>query len=234
MRILVVDDELAIQQYLINIISDNYKEWTVTGCSVYEEALALADENTFDLFIVDYELDKNNKSKNGYNLGLELKKSDKYKQTPIIFETSYSEYIFDALNNLNCIYYLVKPYDDAKVISMIDKILTCVPVKKTISLKDVNGISAYVQVDDIIYAEATGHRICIYMPGTHIECYRISLEELSNLCEGTLVRTHKSFLVNKNYIQNIDKVNKYVTVRHPAGYKSYTIKIGRAYSNMLI
>lgn len=229
MNILIIEDELAIQQYLANIIKDNYPHWNVNTCNTYEQAICMATENTYNLFIIDYELDSHNSDKNGIKLGLEIASMPKHKTTPIIFETSYSEHIFDAVNKLNCVYYLTKPYNTAQVISMLKKIISYIPLKQTLSLKDEFGISAYIHLEDIIYVESNHHKLTIVMPATTFICTGHTLDTFAELCNGSLIRCHKSYLVNKHYVTHIDRTTSYVTAKHPANRKAHTIKLGRAY-----
>lgn len=233
MNILIIEDELAIQHYLAQIIKDNYPHWTVNTCSTYEQGLSMASDNTYNLFIIDYELDINDSSKNGIALGQKISTMSKYRSTPIIFETSYSEHIFNAVNTLNCVYYLIKPYDTAQVMSMLKKIIDYIPLKKTLSLKDEYGISAYIHLEDIIYVESNRHKLTIYMPATIFVCTGHSLETLAELCGGTLIRCHKSFLVNKAYISHIDAKNSCVDLKHPSSHKTYIAKLGRAYQDYI-
>ncbi len=233
MNILIIEDELAIQNYLVKIIKDNYPAWQASTCSTYEQGIVMASENIYDLFIIDYELDKLNIDKNGISLGIAISEMNKYNSTPIIFETSYSEHIFDAVNKLNCVYYLTKPYDDAQVIAMLKKIENHIPLKQTISLKDEYGISAYIHLEDIIYVEANRHKLTITLPATTFICTGHSLDTLASLCGGALIRCHKSFLVNKYYVTYIDKTTAYVNLKHPSSNKLYSAKLGRSYTALL-
>lgn len=229
MNILIIEDELAIQQHLAAIIHDHYSMWTVDVCGTYEQAVAMATENTYTLFIIDYELDKNNPLKNGLALGLELSAMSKYKKTPIIFETSYSEHIFDAVNQLNCVYYLTKPYGTEQVITMLEKLTHYLPLNKKLSLKDAYGISAYIYLEDIIYVRANRHKLNIVMPSTTFICSGHTLDTLADMCDGALVRCHRSYLVNKHYIFQLDKTSQSVDLKHPVTDQTFSANLGRSY-----
>lgn len=233
MNILIIDDVLTIQEYLKTIINENYPKWHADICGSYEQAVTMASENNYDLFIIDYELDTNDSSKNGIALGLFLSSMEKYRTTPIIFETSYSEHIFNAVNKLNCVYYLIKPYDTLMVTEMLKKATNYLPPETSISLKDEYGISAYIHPEDIIYVEANRHKLTLFMASSTFTCVGHSLDSLSKLCSSTLIRCHKSYLVNRQYITHIDKISWYITVKHPSYPKSYTLKLGRAYTDLL-
>lgn len=233
MKVLIVDDDLHIREYLSKIIKDLYPYWNVCTCDTFEQTVSLATEHTYDMFILDYELDNSNPDKNGIALGLTLQNMPKYQSTPIVFETSYTEHVFDAVNNLNCVYYLTKPYDTPQVITMLDKILHHIPQKITLTLKDEYGIFTYIRLEDIIYVEANRHKLTIHMPDTTFICASHNLESLADLSDGSLIRCHKSFLINKNYITHVDKINMFVTLAHPSSKERYTIALGRSYKTAL-
>ncbi len=234
MNILIIEDNKTIQNYLIEIIKNNYPIWETDICSTFQQGLDMATDNSYDAFIIDYELDVNNTDKNGIHLGVALSTMPKYKNAPIIFETSYTEHIFNVVNKLNCVYYLTKPYDTTQVLDMLKKLENTIPVKKTISVTDEYGISAYIDLEDIILVEANHHKLTITMPSTTFICKGHSLDTLAKLCDGVLLRCHKSFLVNKNYVSSIDKKTLCVQVKHPSCAITHFAKLGRAYLNFMV
>ncbi len=124
MNLLIVEDSLQTLNFLKQIIHDLKPDWKISIASNYDQAIALLQDsgNFFHLFILDYELDEGDPSKNGFELGRMIQSVPQYHQTPIIFETSYPNHVFHILNNLNCIYYLVKPFRDTDIRSMLSKI----------------------------------------------------------------------------------------------------------------
>lgn len=233
MKILIIEDDNIIQNYLVKIIKNNYPLWETDTCSTFSQGLAMATDNIYDTFIIDYELDVNTTDKNGINLGIAISSIAKYKNTSIIFETSYIEHILNVVNKLNCVYYLIKPYDSTQVLEMLKKLENNIPAQKTISIIDEYGISTYVNLNDIILVEANHHKLTITTSSTTLICKGHSLDTLAKLCEGVLLRCHKSFLVNKDYVSNIDKKTLYVRVKHPSSDITYSAKLGRTYLDFL-
>lgn len=71
-----------------------------------------------------------------------------------------------------------------------------------------------VNYTDIYFFESSviPHKIIMHLEDTHIEFYG-TMKELEDLGED-FCRCHKSFVVNKNNIQHIDKANKQVVMRN--------------------
>lgn len=233
LNILIVEDSSIILEYLSKIIKKANSDWNVSTCTSYESALNLAKQIYFDLFILDYELNKDNAAENGIALGLALRKMSYYKNTPVIFETSFSDHIFDAVNHLNCIYYLVKPYETEQVLEMINKIISFQDKSPRLALHDLNGVDNYLYAKDILYVVSNRHHLDIFQTNDDtFTCIRHSLDSLEESSEGMLVRCHKSYLINIKYITNIDRSNFYITLTS-AYKKPYTIPVGRKYCDLI-
>lgn len=85
-KILIVEDNSIITDFLINVISELYPKWSVYNADSYKKAIDIAMNQDIDLFILDYELNKDNLTENGFNLGIELKNIPKYKNTPMVLK----------------------------------------------------------------------------------------------------------------------------------------------------
>ncbi len=233
LNILIVEDSAVILEYLSKIIQKANSDWNISTCTNYKTALNLAKQIYFDLFILDYELNKENPEENGISLGLALRNMSYYQNTPVIFETSFSNHIFDAVNQLNCIYYLVKPYEDEQVVEMINKINSFQDNSPRLALHDLNGIDNYLYARDILFVVSNRHHLDIYQTNDDtFTCIRHSLDKLEEDAGGMLIRCHKSYLVNPKYITNIDRSNFYITLTS-AHKKSYTVSVGRKYCDII-
>ena len=234
MNILIVEDCITMQNFLKTVIENNYEHWFIDVAESYDTAIDLVANNIYDFFILNYELDKTAPYKNGLSLGLYILSMEKYKHTPVVFETSHIEHAVNVVNQLNCLYYLVKPYDESQVHTMIKKVLKYIPSKITLSLKDEYGVLAYINLEDIIYIKADRHKLTIITKYKSLICTNHSLASLFDLCNGLLIRCHKSYLVNIQYIKFIDKSNSCLTVELPPAQNSYVIKIGRKYMKSIL
>lgn len=234
MNILIAEDCIISQNLLKSVIKTHFEHWSVDIAESYETALDLISHNTYNFFIISCEFDKNNSDKNGLSLGLHISSIKKYRHTPFIFVAPDSKHIVNIVNQLNCLYYLIKPYDESNVLSMIKKVLNYMPTKINLLLKDEHGIMSYVNLEDIIYIEANRHTLNVITKYRLFSCTNHSLASLSDLYDGLLIRCHKSYIVNPQYITFIDKTNFCLSLEHFSFQKKYTICIGRKYMKYVL
>lgn len=158
-------------------------------------------------------------------------------QTRIIFTTAFSEYAVDGYK-VNALDYLLKPISYADFLASAKKALNWFDMAKKAAQneeKERTGLfvkSDYklVQIlfDDILYIEGLKDYIKIYVKNETRPI--ITLMSLKNM-EDTLpsdrfLRVHRSYIVQKNKIENINK-NR-ITI---AGYE---ISIGETYRQTLM
>ena len=229
MNILIVEDSNIIATFIENCIKKHFPEWNIDISLDYDSALNLAITNTYQLMILDYELDIHNPQKNGFLLGKQLKKISKYKDIPVIFETSYQEHIFNVVNELNCIYYLTKPFTEENIIKMINKIKASLSNNIQLTFTDSNQIKFFANINDIVYVSANKHQLTIHTQNSRYICCNYTLSTLEAACNSKLIRCHKSYLVNADYICNIDKRNQIITLSNPGYIANEQIPIGRKY-----
>lgn len=136
MKILIVDDVRDTCEFIAQVITEQYNNFICHTAYSYESAIDLLNNNMYDVIVLDYELDKSDSTKNGLALGKCISRSMEYKNTPIVFATSYPEHIYSAVNMLNCAYYMIKPFYRENILDMMNKILSCTPdnIKLTIPI----------------------------------------------------------------------------------------------------
>ena len=115
-KILVLEDENMLNDMICDYLSS--KGFVVTGCKSYDEALDLAYEGNFDLWIFDVKIIGGN----GFELLRELRDAEKL--TPCIFVTS-----LNSLDDLNkgflsgCDDFLKKPFELAELLLRVNNLL---------------------------------------------------------------------------------------------------------------
>lgn len=229
MQILIVEDSQVIIDFLLSCIQEKNPTWTIHSALNYNDALKLSTINTYDLFILDYELNSNDPNCNGLFLGKQIQRMGKYKNTPIVFETSYEEHIFSVVNELNCVYYLTKPYDKNDILKMISKFEDSVITSPTFSFADSNKVQYFLSTDDIIYIISNRHILQVITANGAYNFCNYTLNQLEKESKGTLIRCHKSYLINPTYIKNIDKQNQLITLPTSLNLPEQFIPIGRKY-----
>lgn len=114
MRAIVVDDEpIMLRSFMRN--SADISELTVVGqFQDAEEAIAYAEENTFELAILDVRLPK----MDGIQLAVKLR--ELHPELLVVFISAYDEYVRDS-NAIGGDYYIVKPYKKETIEMMVKK-----------------------------------------------------------------------------------------------------------------
>lgn len=125
-KILVLEDEKMLNEMICEYLSLNSFE--CVGVYSYDEALSLAYEKSFDLWIFDVKIIGGN----GFELLKELRKM--HKSTPCIFTTSLNS--MDDLNKgflSGCDDYLKKPFELAELLLRVKNL-----IKRNFSHKESN------------------------------------------------------------------------------------------------
>ena len=115
-KILVVEDEKMLNEMICEYLSFN--DFSVIGVKSYDEALNLAYEQNFDLWIFDVKI----LGGNGFELLKELREAGKF--TPCIFVTSLNT--IDDLNKgflSGCDDFLKKPFELAELLLRVNNLL---------------------------------------------------------------------------------------------------------------
>lgn len=217
-RAIVIDDEPLMQKEVQSRLTSFYlKDIAVvsTATNVADGVLAI---NTFepDLIFLDVHLID--------GTGFDILEQCTYKKFNVIFITGYDHNAIRAIR-VGALDYILKPIDDSEFRSAIDKAISDnkdvqaqiekhVEVSKNhfngidrqrIVLKTTDGVYA-LQEDDILYCKSDGNYTTIItqtqgeiLVSKHIK----KIEEL--LSEGTFVRCHQSYVVNKNHVLKYSK-----------------------------
>ena len=117
-RILLVEDDPPNAQTISRFLRESYKVEKATNGV---DAINLARENTFDVILMDIGL----KGKiDGLEAAREIKKMEKYKNTPVVAVTAYVlPGIEEKFLNEGCTHYLPKPFTRDKLTGLLTEIL---------------------------------------------------------------------------------------------------------------
>ena len=233
-KVLVVEDELNIIKKIDQYIKECFSDLEVIYIKEAGKALNYAKKNEIALFIIDIQL----QDYKGTNLAMQLRELQEYKYTPIIFETGMVQEELFAYRDIKCYSFIVKPFEKDEFIialkealELSDKITNNI---KTIRIEQKQFIFDYT-ITDIVYIESFGKKMVI-----HTKTNALGIKEdtisgytlkriLDLIDDSNFIQCHKSFIVNKFYIEKIDKVNQNIKLK---GFK-VTIPIGNKYKNIL-
>ena len=145
--------------------------------------------------------------------------------TQLIFTTAYTEYAFDGFE-LNAVDYLHKPFSYERFQKAVTKarqqLDTQIPT--TITLK-VEHRLVPVTLTEIIYIEALDNYVRLYLTEKRKLMSQMTMTELVGLLpKNVFVRIHRSFIVNRTFIESFNRQEVYIKGL------LWPLPIGRTYS----
>lgn len=204
MNCLIIDDN-KIARTTLKQLANQVKDLTVVGeCSNAMEAWNFIREQSVHLLLLDIEMQ-------GMS-GLELTRNLGSKGPVIVFTTSKKEYAAEAFE-LNVADYIVKPVTPARFIQAIDKVRDILDSSKEevkfaedefIFIRDSN-IVRRLGLDDILYAEAMGDYVKLYIPGKFYAIHTTLKAVEERLPAGKFLRVHRSYIVAVSKIETIQE-----------------------------
>lgn len=223
-NVLIVEDDEIQLQGLSAILSTYNPNWNITTAKTYDEALTYIKLETFQLFLLDVELDKKVPSKNGIDLGRYIRQLHKYAYTPILFITCIPEKIQEALNETHCYHYLLKPYNQKQLYSVLDSVCASPLMEEPcLYIKDKNGIQVKIKKQDIFYITSEKRMLIFYTSNGIFHGAGSTLKDISNSIGKNFLRCHKKYLVNLNYVKYYDRTLRLISIRNTV------LPVGRAY-----
>lgn len=182
MNILILEDDENQSAGLSQYLKEYEKDFHIYREKDYDSAKKRAFHVPIDLFFLDIELEK---EKNGLDFGMILRQDSRYKNTPVIYLSVRTDYVFSALNDLHCYAFLPKPYKKEDVFRL--------------------------QPSDIIYVTPMSRRIHIFTTLTEYTTQYMSLSDFHFLFPN-LIQIHRKYLVNPDFIKNYDRTNQLIHI----------------------
>jgi len=237
-RILIVEDELLIAESLKAMLESLGYEVTGSFASG-EETLKNYKLNSADVIFMDIHLAD---AKTGIDTAIEINKNE---YVPVIYLTNNTddELRKKAIYGANTVQYLNKPFTKTDIINAIDFALKAIKttefitpeknrkaylIDECIFLKNGLGFKK-VMISDIMFLEASGSycQFCFKPDGkTQIFSENLSYFEEKLSFARELIRVHRSYIVNVNYIERTHENRIWVSGKE--------ISIGKTYKNILL
>ena len=216
-RTIVVDDEPAARARIARLLEQDAKMELVAECRNGMEAIEAVNKHRPDLIFLDVQMPQLN--------GIEtLDRIESDRKPFVIFVTAYDQYALKAFDR-NAVDYLLKPYDDDRFFSSLEKAKKHIEMKMSSKLtgklmdlmrEHMHAHSEYteqfiirdkgreykVNVDDIIYLRAEGNYLCLQLKERN-HLYRMTMNAVeSELDPSRFLRIHRSYIVNTAHIRN--------------------------------
>lgn len=150
------------------------------------------------------------------------------KETVVIFTTAYSDYAVKGFE-LDALDYLLKPFNLSRFLKACQKAQEWIELqpKNEASFLFVKTSDGQIRVDfsDLLYCEAQGNYVTFQLLDQKIMS-RMTLSETEKLLPVSFIRTHRSFLVNKNQITKVEK--------HQLHLNGFVVPISSSYIDQVL
>ena len=229
---LIIDDE-PIAHRIIEKYCDDLPHLQKKGnCYNAFEAMQFLNEQAVDLIFLDINMPK----LSGFDFLKTLSNSP-----IIIVTTAYKEFALEGYE-LNISDYLLKPFSFERFVKAINKTIDNKKnITKTPSKTKQESSSSFflkgdkkhhqVHFDDLLFIEAYGHYCKVYLKDEMIVSHQ-KISSFENLLpRDSFIRTHKSFIVSKTKINQIEG-NRIIIEKHkvPIG-QTYKTNINKLYNS---
>ena len=205
--LIIEDSKIQKVSLLDNILSKARLDLKIYKAGSREESLRISKDVYIDLFFIDI-----NGQSSGLDFALAIRSMERYKISSIIFLTKNINYMIQAFKEVHCYDYILKPYEPNEVIE-IAKIISEVIVDRKYNYNrerkvkfNSKGIDIIVITSNIIFIEVNIRTCIIHTKNEIFEVSRLSLKKaLEEINESFIIKSHKSFAINVNYIKEIKR-----------------------------
>jgi len=213
LQIVLCDDNTEDLSNMVNLLNQ-YKsakhlnlEYTVFS-NGFELLSTLNKGKRFDIYCLDIMMP----GFSGIELANEIRGFDK--TAPILFFTTSPEFALESYT-VKAVNYVLKPISKEKLFHTFDELLEQIESKKdeaAIIVRSNYGIQK-ILVSNIVFVEVIGRNVLYHLiSGKVIECTESFSTACNNLLKyGCFLKTHRSYLVNMQYIDTIE--NNKVTLQ---------------------
>ncbi|MEM7104664.1 MAG: LytTR family DNA-binding domain-containing protein [Bacteroidota bacterium] len=216
MDVLIIEDELTAVEHLQNILAEMDSSINVMATiDSVTDSVDWLKQHSPDLIFMDINLSDGNSFSIFDQVSVE---------SPIIFTTAYDEFAIKAFEQ-NSVDYLLKPIEEKDVADALKKVrknfdktkhdprldYLLKAIKNTdgqirkLGFPTLDGIE-FVTIENILRCESDEGYTDIYMVDNSKVCTTKKLKELEELLHGfPFFRTHRSFLINLNFIKKYQR-----------------------------
>lgn len=212
--LLIADDENLARRLCREYLRP-YPQIRIIGeASDGQSALDMLMQDQPDIVLLDIQMPEMN--------GLEVLQASG-KQQGVIFTTAYDSYALQAFD-LHAVDYLLKPFDQARFATALEKAIRLVSSKDNSSglqklLQQHVGQQQKIvlrerqqtislELQQILFAEAQDDYVVIHTAQRHYMKTQSLADFAAALPEHDFIRCHRSYLVNRQHIKTLEKASK--------------------------
>ncbi|MEE1125631.1 MAG: LytTR family DNA-binding domain-containing protein [Acutalibacteraceae bacterium] len=202
MRIGICDSNLLDREIITDFLNDYfYKksiEYSICSYSSGKELIYdIQDGKNLDLIFLDIYIG----NEFGISIAKQLREKIGY-DGKIVFLTATVDFAVDSYD-VEAVGYLLKPVHTQKLHMVMNKITKNLDAE-VYRIKQRNNIHT-LKIDSIIYVESSNSRCIIHSYNTDYVIYKRLNDIEAELNNRRFLRCHQSYLVNMDYIKNVDK-----------------------------
>lgn len=201
MKIAIVDDEISILCDLKRNIEKYYKNKVELDLftSTKELNKLIANANfDYDVLIIDIQL----KEENGIDFAYMIQQ--KFSNIKILFLTGYNDkYSQKIFIRTNPFGYITKPVDYSILFYHLSRIMNDTDEFEILRLRS-NKTDIELNLKKIMYFESDKRKIIIHSVNGSVDTYA-KMKTISEQLPNRFIETHKSYIVNLDYIKLIEK-----------------------------
>lgn len=192
MKICICDDDKTQCEHLKDMILSHGSHEVTTYYSAEQLLFECENEYAFDIIFLDIQM----KNINGIDCARKIREKDK--GVVIVFLTAIADYVFEGYE-VNAIRYLLKPLQENKCHELLELVQSSMEKEKMYLFVN----KTKVNCENILYIESYGH-YCIIHADDIMEV-KIGISELIKELPSTFIQTHRSYIVNMEHIESIQK-----------------------------
>lgn len=200
-KIAICDDEIGCAKGIASILGNQFSKKSFNAqISIITDKQDVIYEaiknNEIDILILDIIF--KNGEKNGIDFANELRKINK--NFYLIFLSSHLRYMHLSFVS-KTFDFLVKPINMDIIDSFVDRLIDEFTPKNSKYLH--LNTRLVLRINTIVYIEKVKNKSVIY---TLTDCFSstITLDKLLNMLPSNFIKSHRSYIVNKDYISAID------------------------------
>ena len=208
-QVAIVEDEISAQDQVKACLSLLSKKQSVEfNITTFSTGSAFLEKFAcqFDIVFMDIEMP----GLNGMETAKLMRKKDS--EVVLVFVTNLVQMALEGYQ-VEALDFIVKPIESASFLLKMERVLsrTLSLNKKSISLNNMSNETIIISHKDIFYVETDGHYVILHTSKGDIKSYA-TLKEIEGKIQDqrTFVRCNRSFLVNLQYLDRIEKDTVYI------------------------
>lgn len=218
--LIVEDNEKAMESLRKIAVSLNAIVYTADNSA---DAYRIACQHNIDIFLVDIILNPQIQGDvSGSKFVLDIKEMPRYARAIVIFITSREDFQNSAYSQLHCYSFIEKPFYPEYVRTILKEAMQLpqfeIKTKEKICFQMKDKPHVVRKISEIIYIQKQNNRITVYSIDGAVDIqYRTINAVMEELDSPQFLKCNRNTLVNTDYVDIVDPINRYITLRNNYG-----------------